>query len=163
MINQQSIQLNQIIITAEGIFEAPPFENKVEAPTKKPDLLTKKFDTQLVQTIEQTLSSLGEPVKNTFFQHLEFEFNTPKDAIPVNIDKFSYLLHKAFGLGASRIEVKILKEIQQKLNVDFELVDYEWPLAKWIVADFCFKDLVEKARKQAIAKQVTQMQIRDQA
>ncbi len=152
MTNHQSIQLNQIIITAEGIFETTPNETKVEAPTKKPNQQTRKFDAQLVQAIDQTLSSLGEPVKNTFFQHLEFNFNTPKHAIPENIDKFSYLLHKAFGLGASRIEVKILKEIQQKLNADFELVDYEWPLSKWIVADFCFKDLVEKARKQAISK-----------
>jgi hypothetical protein len=152
MTNQQSIQLNQIIITAEGIFETPPNDAKIETPPKKPDPLTKKFDAQLVQAIDQILSSLGEPVKNTFYQHLELNFNTPKHAIPENIDKFSYLLHKAFGLGASRIEVKVLKEIQQKINFDFELVDYEVPLSKWIVSDFCFKDFVEKARRQAISK-----------
>jgi hypothetical protein len=99
------------------------------------------------------LSALGIPVKNAFLQHLEFDCNMPKNAIPANIDMFSFLLHKAFGLGAKRIEVKILKNLQQILNLEFDLVDYEWPLSKWVVADFCFKELVLKAMRVAAARQ----------
>ena len=92
------------------------------------------------------------PVKNAFLQHLEFDCNMPKSAIPDNIDMFSYLLHKAFGSSATKIEVKILKILGMRLNVELELVNYESALSKWVLSDFSFAIVVSKVMKLALAK-----------
>jgi hypothetical protein len=153
--HQQILELNQTLIgLQESLGET--LEEKAEAETTGPDQLTQNFNAQLVKSIEQTLASLGEPVKNTFFQQLEFDFNFPKNAIPENLDLFTRLLHNAFGIGVRRVEVNILKDLQKKLNVDLELVEYEWPVSKWVVADFSFKNLVWKAKKLITAKQLNQ-------
>ena len=96
--------------------------------------------------------ALGVPVKNAFLQHLEFDCSMPKYAIPDNIEMFSYLLHKGFGSSATKIEVKILKILGSRLNVELELGDFEAVLSKWVLSDFSFNILVSKIMKLAAAK-----------
>lgn len=107
----------------------------------------KKFDQYLIEAIDEALTSLGAPVKNTVYFQLENNFNIPKTEIPKQIDKFSDILHKIFGFGASRLEIMIIQNLRVKTNVKVELNEYEWPLSKWIVSDISFVEYVYNARK----------------
>lgn len=105
-----------------------------------------QFDEFLVEAIDEALSSLGEPVKNTVYQHLEDDFNIPKNEIPQKIEDFSDIIHKIFGLGASRLEIKFMKNLSSKLKANMQWSDYEWPITKWIVMEISFTDYVKKMR-----------------
>ena len=71
----------------------------------------------------------------------------PKNEIPNQIDKFSDIIHKIFGLGACRLEIKFMKNLYSKIKVNVELSEYEWPLSKWIMDDISFKEYVHRVRK----------------
>jgi hypothetical protein len=111
-----------------------------------------KFDQLLTEAIDEALSSLGEPVKNAVYQHLQNDFCIEKDKIPVQIDEFSTIIHKIFGLGASRLEIKFMKNLNSKIEIDIEMPEYEWPLSKWVIADLSFAEYVHNARKNYISK-----------
>lgn len=152
----QSLELSQILADLQESLDGPINEEKSQAHTREQAELTQKFNTQLVESIDQTLTSLGVPVRNTFFQQLQYDFNMPKNAIPDNFDLFIRLLHNAFGVSATRLEVNIIKNLQHELKVDVGLVEYEYPLSKWVVSDFNFKHLVWKAKKLAAEKELNQ-------
>ena len=106
----------------------------------------RKFDEYLSEAIDEALTSLGAPVKNTVYFQLENNFNLPKKEIPKNIEKFSDIIHKIFGLGASRLEIKFMQNLYSKVKVNIELTEYEWPLSRWIICDVSFHEYVSKAR-----------------
>lgn len=106
----------------------------------------KKFDQYLLEAIDETLSSLGEVVKNAVLEHLKNEFQINKNDIPQKICDFSKIVHKVFGLGADRLELKIVKNLSSKLQVDVHLTEYEWPLSKWIINDISFTEYVANLR-----------------
>ena len=56
-------------------------------------------------------------------------------------------MHKIFGLGASRLEIKFMKNLHSKIKVGIEINGYEWPLSKWIVEDMSFTDYVQRTRE----------------
>jgi len=93
------------------------------------------------------LTSLGASVRNTIYLQLESNFNMPKNEIPNQINKFSDIIHKIFGLGACRLEIKFMKNLYSKIKVNVELSDYEWPLSKWIINNVSFSEYVCKARE----------------
>ena len=101
----------------------------------------------MIEAIDEALSSLGEPVKNTLYLQLENNFNMPKNKIPNQIDEFADIIHRIFGLGASRLEIKFMKNLHSKIKVKIELAEYEWTLSKWIIEDISFKKYVHIARK----------------
>jgi hypothetical protein len=111
-----------------------------------------RFDELLFEAIDQTLSSLGEPVKNTIYLHLQKDFNIGKNEIPQEIDKFLDIMHQILGLSASRLEAKFLKNLQPKINVDAPLFEYEWPLSKWIIMDPPFKERLGNMRRNFVAQ-----------
>ena len=106
-----------------------------------------KFDEYLIEAIDEALSSLGAPVKNTVYFQLENSFNMPKNEIPKQIDEFTDIMHKIFGLGASRLEIKFMKNLHSKIKDHNELTEYKWSLSKWIVAEGSFKEYVHSAGK----------------
>ena len=106
-----------------------------------------QFDDVLVQAIDEVLTSLGLPVKNTFYQHLEVDFNIPKKDIPKNIAKFCNIIHKIFGLGACRLERKFMQNLNSKLQANVEWPECEWSLSKWIVMDTSFEENINNIRK----------------
>jgi hypothetical protein len=117
-------------------------------PQKTEKIATQcKFDEYLIEAIDEALSSLGAPVKNAVYFQLENSFNMPKNEIPNQIDEFTDIIHKIFGLGASRLEIKFMKNLHSKIKVSIELTEYEWPLSEWIVEDVSFKEYVLSARK----------------
>jgi hypothetical protein len=141
---------NPVLIDA-GIFDSKKTQKTDEDLAKEKQLdkilAQKKFDEYLIEAIDEALTSLGEPVKNTVYFQLESNFNIPKNDIPIKIDKFSDIIHKIFGLGACRLEIKFMKNLYSKIKVNVELSEYEWPLSKWIINDISFKEYVYNARK----------------
>jgi hypothetical protein len=106
-----------------------------------------QFDDFLVQAIDEVFTSLGEPVKNAFYQHLEVDFNITKDEIPKKIVEFSDIIHKIFGLGACRLERNFVRELNAKVRSNVELPECEGSLSKWIISDESFLEYVNKARE----------------
>lgn len=141
---------NPVLIDA-GIFDSKKTQKTDEdlAKEKQPDKIfaQKKFDEYLIEAIDEALTSLGEPVKNAVYFRLASNFDIPKNEIPSNIDNFSDIMHKIFGLGASRLEIKFMKNLHSKIKVNVELSEYDWPLSKWIISDISFKEYVCNARK----------------
>lgn len=107
----------------------------------------KQFDVFLIEAIDEVLSSLGEPVKNTLYQHLEYDFKIRKQDIAKNICQFSFLIHKIFGLGASRLEVKIMKNLNLKICGNLELPGCDGSLSEWIIVENSFEEYVNDARR----------------
>ena len=107
----------------------------------------KKFNEYLLEAIDEALTSLGAPVKNTVYFQLENNFNIPKNEIANHIDKFSDIIHKIFGFGASRLEIKFMKNLHSKIELNVEMAEYEWPLSRWIISDVSFPEYVCNAQK----------------
>jgi hypothetical protein len=113
-----------------------------------------RFDEFLFEAIDETLSSLGEPVKNTIYLNLQKDFGIEKNEIPQQIDKFLDIMHLILGLSASRLEAKFLKNLQLKINVGTPLFEYEWPLSKWIIMDPSFKERLSSMRQNFVAQKM---------
>ena len=134
--------------------KAPQAENTIshEPTSAKINISNEKFDKYLMEAIDETISSLGEVVKNAVFQHLGTELQITKAEIPQKILDFSKIIHKFFGLGADRLELKIVKTLGYKLQVDVPLTEnesrarMEWLLTTWIVSDVTFADNVQNLR-----------------
>jgi hypothetical protein len=117
-------------------------------PDQTPQVnLVQKFNECLIQAVDEALTSLGEPVKNTVYFQLENNFNITKNEIPCQIEEFIDILHKIFGLGASRLEIKFMKNLHSRIKVSVEINGYEWPLSKWIIEDMSFTEYVQRARE----------------
>lgn len=108
-----------------------------------------KFNQLLFEAIDETLASLGAPVKNMLYFQLENSFDIPKDEIPDQLPEFTNILHKIFGLGASRLEMKFLKNLELKVKGCFEGIECELTLSDWIVRaeEISFADYVDCIRK----------------
>ena len=78
----------------------------------------KRIDCYLLESIEESLSFLGEPVKNQIFTHLESSCSIKKEALPENIEIFSRLLYKLFGSKAKLIEINCIKTFYSKIQKD---------------------------------------------
>lgn len=106
-----------------------------------------KFDEFLIEAIDKALSSLGEPVKNSLYFRLQNDFNIEKNDIPQKIEEFSNIIHRIFGLGASRLEIMFLKNLQSKIKFDTEWRECEW--SNWIVISraLSFTEYLSSLRK----------------
>jgi hypothetical protein len=147
-----SLSINKPDLIDIGIFNSEKTEktdddgNRIDSV---PDTISaqRKFDECLIEAIDEALSSLGEPVKNTVYFQLENSFNMPKNGIPKQIEEFTDIIHRIFGLGASRLEIKFMKNLHLKIKVNIELTEYECPLSKWIIDDMSFTEYVHSARE----------------
>jgi hypothetical protein len=115
--------------------------------------LEEKFDKLLVEAIDEAITSLGEPVKNTFYYRLENDLNIPKNEIPQKLEEFGHIIHKIFGIGASRLEIMFMKNLNSKVKAKVQMPEYEWPVSKWIVMEMSFVDYVNNLRKDYELKQ----------
>ena len=111
------------------------------------EAISEEFDKLLLEAIDEALASLGEAVKNSIYSHLQNDFKIKRDEIPNRICEFSDILHKIFGLGAGRLEVKCMKNICEKVKVKIAWPEYEWPMSKWILTDITFQEYVGTAKK----------------
>ena len=133
--------------------EAIGHSNQANAEQKKQDkktqsnLAIEQFNEYVLEAVDETLASLGEPVKNTIYQHLETDFDISRDEIPQKICDFSDLLRKFFGVGASRLEAKLVKNLSTKIKNKAGLSECEANSPKWLTVDFSFTNYVCTARR----------------
>jgi len=113
----------------------------------KTNSLSQQFNDFLVEAIDEALTSLGEPVKNTIYQHLADDFKIAKKCIPEHIEEFSRIMHKTFGLSATRLEMKFMKNLNNRINADVKWKEYDWPVSKWIVMEMSFVDYIKNVRQ----------------
>jgi hypothetical protein len=107
----------------------------------------RKFDESLSEAIDATLTSMGEPVKNTVYFMLESNLNIPKNEIPNHIEDFAAFLYKTFGLGAALFEIKCIQHLHSKINVNIQqMTEDELSLSTWITEGMTFEKYVCSAR-----------------
>lgn len=95
------------------------------------------FDSLLMESIDEALTSLGESAKQSIYYHLEDKFKISKEEIPKRIEDFANGIEKIFGLGAHFIEILIMKRLYEKIGKPLE-----WNEDK----EFIFVNYVEAAR-----------------
>jgi hypothetical protein len=147
-----SLSINNSDLIEIGIFDSQKTnktDNEGNRKDSRHDKISaeRKFDEYLLEAIDEALTSLGEAVKNTVYIQLENSFNMPKKEIPMQIDEFTDIIHKIFGLGASRLEIRIMKNLHSKIKVNIEMTQLEWPVSKWIVEEMSFTEYVYNAHK----------------
>jgi len=101
----------------------------------------KKFDTILLEAVDEAFSSLGEVAKASIYFHLEFKFIIPKQDIPYRLDDFSDALEQIFGVAAKHLEILIMKKLHEKISCF-----YEWNGPNWLVPDLTFMQYAELMR-----------------
>jgi hypothetical protein len=78
------------------------------------------FEKTLLVAIDEGLSSLGDSPKQAILFHLENSFKLTRTRIPMNLTGFVKALEEIFGPGASYLEKLILKNLYEKLDLEFE-------------------------------------------
>jgi hypothetical protein len=101
-----------------------------------------KFNSLLFESVDDVLSSLGEPVKNQVYVRLEEDFSIQKDQIPEQIRLFSEFLLRTFGPTACLIQIKIMKAFKAKLAK--EVVGKALPIT--LSDDFSFVSYIQQMR-----------------
>ncbi len=140
-------EFNRLCEEAIGENTSTTSEQKEQKKKLKKNALAEQFNQYVLEAIDETLSSLGEPVKNTIYQHLENDFSISKDEIPEKILDFSDVLRKLFGVGATRIEAKFVKNLNSKIRDKVGLKESDLASPKWLMIDFSFTNYVSNARR----------------
>ncbi|MGA3289226.1 MAG: hypothetical protein ABSD42_03175 [Candidatus Bathyarchaeia archaeon] len=102
----------------------------------------KKFETVLLEAVDDAFSTLGENVKASIYFHLGHKFIILKLDIPYRIDDFSDALERIFGMAAKHLEILIMKKLHEKITCV-----YEWNGPRWLVPDLTFRQYVELLRE----------------
>jgi len=88
------------------------------------------FDKTLLEAVDHALLAFGESPRKAIYYHLNKSFRLEREDIPEDTDRFSQALNTIFGPGAEVIEKLIVKNLYNKLNLNFEektrfeIVDY---------------------------------------
>jgi len=78
------------------------------------------FERLLLQAVDQALSSLGESPKQAIYFYLDKSFSIEKQEIPQKIEPFKEALEKVFGVGASFLEILIMKRLYETIGGNLE-------------------------------------------
>lgn len=79
-----------------------------------------KFNQYLLESVDETLSSLGVSSKKAIYYHLKKSYTLDKQEIPYKIDAFSQALETIFGFGANSLEVLILQKLNRKIGMNMK-------------------------------------------
>lgn len=93
-----------------------------------------EFDELLLSAIDETLSSLGESVKQSIYFHIEKKFNVAKDEIPQKLEEFQGGLEKIFGAGAQFIEILIMKNLYSKVGFALKIAGEKVEFVRYVDA-----------------------------
>ena len=102
---------------------------------------SKKFDTILLEAIDEAFSSLGEKAKSAVYSYLEKMFLIPKKDIPCRLEDFSDSLRKILGLASKQLEILIMKNLNKKISCS-----YKWKGPSWLIPELTFRQYVELSR-----------------
>jgi hypothetical protein len=137
-------ETNVAIIEVGSLNNQPQTSEDIKQPS-----LNKQFDKLLIEAIDEAMTSLGAPVKNEFYLKLEINFNMEKEAIPQRLEEFSNILHKIFGLGACRLEIKFLKNLESKT---FSENKSDYNVSVWIEREMSLVKSVADKKQDFISK-----------
>ena len=110
--------------------------------------LHERFDELLIEAIDEGLCCLGEPMKNHLYIIFENYFGIGKQEIPKDIELFSNTLHRLFGWGACRLEIKFIEKLYPKIKVKMKCPKHD--LCKWVEDDISFVAYVETMRSRFV-------------
>ena len=90
------------------------------------------FKIALIETIDESLSSIRNLDKEAVYLHLENTFKIKKHEIPCKIENFVYAIEQMFGVGAKLIEIRIIAALHKRIpeftflpkNSDINFNDY---------------------------------------
>jgi hypothetical protein len=85
------------------------------------DAKSKDFEKLLLSSIDEAFLSLGESSRQSIYFHLEKKFQISKNSIPENLPQFQEGLEKIFGIGATFIEILIMKNLYMKIGHPFSM------------------------------------------
>jgi hypothetical protein len=114
------------------------------------EITSKQFDVFLIESIDEALSLLGVTVKNEFYLRLQVNFNMDKNDIPQRLEEFMSILHRIFNLGASRLEVKFLRNLDLKIPFGSRCILADWSVSMWIEKDMSFIKEVNNKRQEFV-------------
>ena len=95
---------------------------------------TKDFDRLLLSVIDEALSSLGEPVKQSTYFHIENKFCVARNKIPESLQDFQVGLEKIFGAGAQFIEILIMKNLHSRIGLPLRMDIKQFEFLKYVYA-----------------------------
>jgi hypothetical protein len=98
------------------------FEGQVrkrETTMTKPIRPTQGFDKLLLESVDETLSVLGEEPKSTFYKLLDCKFAMKQSEIAFRAEEFNGILEDVFGSGAAHLQLFLVKRLQQKIVNSF--------------------------------------------
>ena len=96
------------------------------------------FERLLLLAVDQALSSLGESSKQAIYFYLDKSFSIEKQEIPSKIEPFKEALEEVFGVGASFLEVLIMKRLYETIGGNLQ-----WKDSK----EFTFAEYVATAKR----------------
>lgn len=80
-----------------------------------------KFDTELLQAIDEALMVLGESGRKIVYFHVENKYLIKTQDIPENPELFILAVKALLGVGGGTyIETLVLKKVCEKYNLEFE-------------------------------------------
>ena len=106
-----------------------------------------EFDRLLLESIDEALTSLGETVRNSIYKHLQDDFGIKQSEIPAEIFDFSDIMHKIFGLGATRLEIKFMMNLNSKIKIEINWPETNGPCSKWLITEISFTEYIANMRK----------------
>jgi hypothetical protein len=121
-------------------------KNKSMAMLKKdesPFLVELTFDDDaafydiLLEAIDKSFLSLGEPVRKSIYLYLENSIGLKKFEIPFRIIDFQNALEKLFGVGTRILEILIIKNLREKIKIK-----YKDDVSLWSVPDLTFQEYI---------------------
>lgn len=83
------------------------------------------FDKLLLETVDETLSSMGNSVKQAIYFHLEKRFGIRRQDIPNKIEEFADAIESIFGMGAKLLEIRMMERLYEKIGRDFKYTPKE--------------------------------------
>jgi len=99
---------------------------------KKKSACEGKFETILLEAVDEVFSSFGHICKQALYFQLKETFKIKKHEIPTKIPEFTAAIEQFFGAGAKFIELRIIATLHQK-TPNFI---YSPPMADLLFADY---------------------------
>ena len=82
----------------------------------KNEPLKTKFETAVTEAIDESLSALGENIKQAIYLQLENKYSIRKEEVPFKIEAFTNAIELTFGQTAKLIEIGIIDKLHGKIE-----------------------------------------------
>lgn len=102
--------MKRVFTTNRQIYNASSLES----------LRNRNFKKLLLEAVDEGLSSLGDSSKHAIYYYLKKTFKIKKQDIPDRIEEFVKAIEEIFGPGSKILEIRIMKNLYEKVGDDFE-------------------------------------------